>query len=273
MKLKDKVSDALEIIRKQIPEPPETAVVLGSGMGGFAHLLDDAVILNASDIPHYPVSTVPGHQGRWVCGSLNKRPVLCVQGRVHHYEGYSLAQVTFYVHLLASMGIKNLILTTASGGLNPDYKPGDIMLIKDHINFAFRNPLIGPSDDQLGPRFPDMSEPYDAGLRRIAEQAAGRINLQLRQGVFVWVIGPSYETAAEVKALHMLGGDSVSMSTVPEVIVARQRSLRLLGLSLITNLGTGLSGKPLSHEEVKLTAEASAATLQTLITETLNLMP
>lgn len=273
MKLKDKVSEALMMLGKHIEKAPETAVVLGSGMGGFADVLDDPVVINTSEIPHYPVSTVAGHPGRWISGHLNRIPVLCVQGRVHYYEGYSLNQVTFYVHLLAGLGVRNLILTTASGGLNPDFEPGDIMLIKDHINFSFQNPLVGPSDDQLGPRFPDMSEPYDSELRHLAEQAATERGIAIKQGVFVWITGPSYETAAEVKAMHFLGGDAVSMSTVPEVIVARQRRLRVLGLSLITNKGTGLSGTPLSHNEVTLRAKAAGEKMQKLISETIALIP
>ena len=272
MKLKEKVSDALKFITRQLGEPPETAVVLGSGMGGFANRLHDRVILNASDIPHYPISTVPGHQGRWVIGYLQGVRILCVQGRVHFYEGYSLEQVTFYVHLLASFGVKHLILTTASGGLNPEFHPGDIMLIKDHINFAFRSPLIGPVDNQLGPRFTDMTDPYDPELYQIAEKAAKIKKIIIRHGVFVWVTGPSYETAAEVRALQLLGGDAVSMSTVPEVITARQRSLRVLGLSLITNLGTGLTAASLSHDEVTSIAESAGKDLQDLIEMTVSMI-
>ena len=265
MLLKEKVHKALQFIRTENVSEPKIAIILGSGLGGFAESLDNTVIIPTKDIPFYPVSTVPGHKGQWIFGDINGTSVLAVQGRVHYYEGYSLEQVTFPVHLFAGLGIKTLIVTTASGGLNPEFKPGDLMLITDHINFAFGNPLIGRPENLLGPRFPDMSEPYNKELLDIAINSGKETGIPLRQGVFCWVTGPNYETAAEVRMLQKCGGDAVSMSTVPEVIVANQRHLRVLGISLITNLSTGLSDSKLHHKEVTDMANKAGVKLQKLL--------
>lgn len=246
---------------------PEVAVILGSGLGSFAELLTDPIAFPSEAIPHHPRPTVPGHAGRWVYGRLADVQVLAVQGRVHYYEGYTIQQVGYPVHVLAELGAKALIITTASGGLNPAFAPGDIMLIVDHINLGFANPLIGPTQEQLGPRFPDMSEPYDRRFAEVARQVSMRLGLRLRQGVFCWWPGPTYETAAEVEMLRRIGADAASMSTVPEVIVARQRGMRVLGFSCITNLGTGLSPHPLSHEEVTAVAEKVREHLNPLLRE------
>ncbi|HPG39091.1 MAG TPA: purine-nucleoside phosphorylase [bacterium] len=265
MLLKNKVQESLEYIRPLIPLQPEIAVILGSGMGAFADYLENTVTIAAGDIPHYPVSTVPGHAGAWRIGNKNHIPVICIQGRVHYYEGYTLEQVSYPVHLLAGLGIKTLIVTTACGGLNPDFRPGDMMLIRDHINFGFGNPLIGRPENLLGPWFPDMSEPYDSALQEIALSAAAEKGIQLQRGVFCWVTGPSYETAAEVRMLRKLGGDAVSMSTVPEVIVANQRHIRTLGISLITNMATGLAAGKLTHQEVTDMAHLAGEKLNALL--------
>jgi purine-nucleoside phosphorylase len=248
--LKEKISDSIKFLLPRISQSPKVAIVLGSGLGKFAESLASPAVIPTAEIPHYPASTVPGHQGRWVIGTIENVPVLAIQGRVHFYEGYSLEQVTYPIHLLASLGVSTLILTTACGGLNPEFSPGDLMLIRDHINFAFGNPLIGKPDNQLGPRFPDMSQPYDPHLMSLAEQAAKELKIPLRKGVFCWVTGPAYETAAEVRMLRKFGGDAVSMSTVPEVIVAQQRHLQVLGIALITNLATGIARSKLTHREV-----------------------
>jgi purine-nucleoside phosphorylase len=266
-KLKEKVEQSLAVIRPLMTTTPRVALVLGSGMGKVADSVQKAVTISTRDIPHYPVSTVPGHTGKWIIGEIAGVPTLIIQGRVHFYEGYSPAQVTYYVHLLAGLAIRNLILTTACGGLNPDFRPGDLMLINDLINFAFINPLIGRPEEQLGPRFPDMSSPFDPDLLAIAERVGIAHQQPFRNGVLCWMTGPNYETAAEVRALRLLGGDAVSMSTAPEVIVARQRRLRVLGISLITNAATGLSGAALTHVEVTRAAAAAGQKLQTLLAE------
>jgi len=265
--LKEKIGEALAFLRPRLRERPRVAIILGSGLGRFSEQIEEAIRIDTSEIPHYPHSTVPGHAGRWFAGRLGQLPVIAVQGRVHYYEGYPLAQVTFPVHLLASLGVEILIVTTASGGLNPAFSAGDLMLINDQLNFTFGNPLVGRPEDQLGPRFPDMMHCYDRGLGDVARDAAARLGMRLREGVFCWVTGPAYETAAEVRMLRQLGGDAVSMSTAPEVIVARQRHLRVLGISLITNPGTGLTTAKLTHEEVTATANQAGERMGQLLLE------
>ena len=266
MLLKEKVKESLDYILAKLPFQPQVAVMLGSGLGTFAECMRESVSIPVKDIPHYPCSTVPGHAGKWIVGKIGSVPVLCIQGRVHYYEGYSLEQVTYPVHLIAGLGIKIFIVTNAAGGLNPDFLPGDFMLITDHINMGLNNPLIGKPENQLGPRFPDLSHAYDSGLIELAGQTAQKFGMKVHKGVFCWVTGPSYETAAEVKMLQKIGGDAVSMSTVPEVIVAKQRRLRVLGISLITNLATGLSKTKLTHQEVTNTAAGAMQNFELLIT-------
>ncbi len=267
MLLKDKVQQSLEVIRSKLPTPPFVAVVLGSGMGSVADQIQNPIILPTNEIPHYPVSTVPGHSGRWIFGDLDGVPTLCIQGRVHFYEGYSLEQVTYYIHLLAGLGVRYLFLTTACGGLHPEFQAGDLMLMTDQINFAFNNPLIGQPENQLGPRFPDMSQPFDPELLQIAENVGLEFGHPFRKGVFFWVTGPNYETVAEVRAFRKLGGDAVSMSTAPEVIVAKQRFLRVLGIALITNLATAPDIEPLTHREVTEMADRAGKRLSLLLGE------
>jgi purine-nucleoside phosphorylase len=246
---------AVDFIRSKTEEIPKVGIILGSGLGSFAEELKNKTVIATSTIPHYPVSTVEGHAGKLVFGELDRVKVLALQGRVHAYEGYSLAQVTFPVHLIAELGVRNLIVTNAAGGLNPNFRPGDLMLIVDHINLMFDNPLFGKNEPKLGPRFPDMTQPYDFQLIELAEKAALELGLRLQKGVLVGSKGPSYESAAEVRMFQRLGGDAATMSTVPEVIAAVYRGIRVLGISCITNLATGLSGTKLSHDEVTEVAD------------------
>jgi purine-nucleoside phosphorylase len=271
--LKEKIKEAVDYLKPLLHNSPKVAIVLGSGLGQFSESIENPVVIPTAEIPHYPRSTVPGHAGRWFSGNIGGVPVIAVQGRVHFYEGYQLQQVTFPVHLLASLGIKTLILTTASGGLNPSFRPGDLMVIRDQLNFTFNNPLIGRPEDQLGPRFPDMLHCYDPELAELAHKVGRDLGLALQSGVFCWVTGPAYETAAEVRMLRMLGGDAVSMSTAPEVIVARQRYLRVMGISLITNLGTGMTASKLTHEEVTSTANQAGERLGRLLQEIVKRLP
>ncbi|MBC7185520.1 MAG: purine-nucleoside phosphorylase [Calditrichaeota bacterium] len=253
--LREKLHESIAVLREAGIGTPEVAVILGSGLGSFADLVRKSISVPTSAIPHYPRSTVPGHAGRWVYGEVADVRVLVMQGRIHFYEGYAIQQVGYPVQLLAELGAKALVVTTASGGVNPSFSPGDLMLIVDHINLGFANPLMGPAEEQLGPRFPDMSQPYDRQFLEIARQVALQLGIRVQQGVFCWLQGPSYETAAEVRMLRRIGVDAASMSTVPEVIVARQRGIRVLGISCITNLATGLAAQPLSHDEVTAVAE------------------
>ena len=228
---------------------PDTAVILGSGLSEAISLSDEKA-LSFSEIPGFPVPTVLGHAGQVSVGRIRDRLVLVQRGRIHYYEGYSLAEVTIPVRAYALLGVRNLIITNASGGIAEDLQPGDLVLITDHINLLGDNPLRGPNLDRLGPRFPDMTEAYDRELRELAKAVGKELGIQLKEGVYVATMGPSYETPAEIKAFRTLGADLVGMSTVPEVIAARHAGLRVLGISCVTNYAAGLAGAPLSHEEV-----------------------
>ncbi|XP_029436399.1 purine nucleoside phosphorylase isoform X1 [Rhinatrema bivittatum] len=255
---------------------PSVAVVLGSGLGGLAELMEDREAIKYSDIPNFPQSTVHGHAGHLVFGKLNGKPCVCMQGRFHMYEGYPLWKVTFPIRVFHLMGVDTVLVTNAAGGLNQDYKVGDIMVIKDHINmpgFAGQNPLIGRNDERFGPRFPAVSDAYDKSLRKLAlavgqELGCARI---MREGVYCSLGGPNYETIAECVFLNRLGADAVGMSTVPEVIVARHCGLRVLGFSLITNKAVMDydSEEVANHEEVLQTSKASSKIMEKLVTRLL----
>jgi purine-nucleoside phosphorylase len=247
------LQQSLQFIHPQISIQPKLGIILGSGLGSFADNLDSKIKIPTEEIPHYPVSTVHGHMGFLVFGNREKVPLVAVQGRTHFYEGYSIQKVTYVVRLLAALGVKILIVTNAAGGINPNFLPGDLMLITDQINNMFQNPLRGPLE-YGGPRFPDMSEPYSTKYFGLVETVARENNIDIKRGTLYVSSGPSYETAAEVKMIAKIGGDAASMSTVPEVIVARQSGLEVIGISCITNHATGISKKPLSHKEVTDTA-------------------
>lgn len=229
------VEAAAAVVRARCATPPEVAIVLGTGLGALAREIDVEVAIPYADIPGFPASTVESHAGRLLCGTLGGRRAVAMQGRFHRYEGYTLQQVTFPVRVLGALGAGTLIVSNACGGMHPLWAPGDLMLIADHINMLGDNPLIGPNDDRLGARFPDMSAPYDAELRTLARAVAAARGIVLREGVYVAVPGPNLETRAEYRMLRLLGADVVGMSTVPEVIVARHAGLRVLGLSIITD--------------------------------------
>lgn len=243
------IDDALAYIRKHVSARPEVGLILGSGLGDLADSAEGAQVIETVDVPDYPRSTVEGHSGRLVFGTLEGHDVVFLQGRVHRYEGHDTRLTTFPIRLLHALGVERLIVTNAAGGINPAYGPGTLMFITDHINFAFQNPLVGPNKDG-GPRFPDMSEPYDLGWVDRAEDAALGEGIATRRGVYVWTLGPSYETPAEVRALARMGADAVGMSTVPEVIQAKYLGMEVLGISTITNPAAGLAEGTLNHEEV-----------------------
>jgi purine-nucleoside phosphorylase len=246
---------------------PEVALILGSGLGPLADRLERATPVQTASLPHYPVSTVHGHAGRLVFGALGGVPVVAVSGRVHGYEGYAPWQFTFPVRVLAALGARKLIITNASGSVRSDFAPGDLMLITDHILLSFRNPLRGWAREDLAPRFVDLAEPYDRAFLALAEEAARDLAIRVQRGVLFSSLGPSYETAAEVRMIRALGGDAACMSTAPEVIVARQLGMRVLGISCLTNLATGLSERPLSHDEVTETADRVRGTFERLVRE------
>jgi purine-nucleoside phosphorylase len=232
---RERIEACAQAIRARFSQPVDAAVILGTGLGALAEEIDVAESIDYKDLPNFPLSTVESHSGRLLCGTLAGKSVIAMQGRFHRYEGYTLQQVTFPVRVLRALGATTLVVSNACGGMHPLWAPGDLMLISDHLNLLGDNPLIGPNDDALGPRFPDMSEPYDAGLRQIARDVALNAGIPLREGVYAAVQGPNLETRAEYRFLRTLGADVVGMSTVPEVIVARHGGMRVLGLSIITD--------------------------------------
>ena len=254
MDFKSRLHESVEFIKNQTEQKPEIGIILGSGLGSFADTLENSDIVPTANIPHYPKSTVQGHTGNLVFGEFNSVPILAVQGRTHYYEGYSMQLVTYVVRIMQKMGIKKLIVTNAAGGVNRSFVPGDLMIIEDHINMFGDNPLIGPNDEDSGPRFPDMSAPYDVEFIRIIEDLGLELGIPLRKGILFGMSGPSYETPAEIRMIRTLGGDTANMSTIPEVIVAGQAGIRVCGISCITNFAAGLSPQPLSHEDVTLVA-------------------
>ncbi len=239
------------------PRPPKLGLVLGSGLGAFGDALDDLDKTPYEAIEHMPRPAVLGHAGNLCRGRVEGVEVACLQGRVHLYEGHDGDAATFGVRLLASLGCRAVLLTNAAGGIKPGFSPGDFMLIADHLNLTGRNPLLGANDEALGPRFPDMTEAYDARLRELAREAAAAAGVRLHEGVYAALLGPSYETPAEVRMVRGLGGDAVGMSTVPEVIALRHQGVRVGALSCITNVAAGLGNAPLDHGEVEATAKAS----------------
>jgi purine-nucleoside phosphorylase len=244
---------------------PRIAVVLGSGLGAFADELANRLEVPYSEIPHWPVSTAVGHAGRLVFGNLGDLEIVAMAGRVHLYEGYSPQQVTFGIRVLAGLGVSSMVFTNAAGGINLKLGRGGLVLISDHINLQGSNPLVGPNDDSLGPRFPDMSEAYSARYREIARQAGQELGIELSEGVYAAVSGPSYETPAEIRYLRAIGADLVGMSTVPEAIVANHMGVRVLGISCVTNMAAGILAQRIQHEEVLETGAMVRDTLVRLL--------
>ena len=249
------VEDSAAYIRRTLGGfQPELAIVLGSGLGGLADRLQNPIPVEYADIPGFPRSTVAGHAGRFVAGYIGKKPVICMQGRFHYYEGYDLRTVTLPVRVLHALGVDSIILTNAAGGVNLSFVPGDLMVIDDHINLTGQSPLIGPNLEGWGQRFTDLSTAEDKEDRAWAHQTAAELGFSLQSGVYTWMTGPTYETPAEIRMVRTLGGDAVGMSTVPEAMVARHMGMRVLGISCITNMAAGILDQPLSHEEVSETA-------------------
>lgn len=249
-----RVAAAATLLRDRGVGAADAAIVLGSGLGAFADRLEDAVRVPYGDIPHWPASAVVGHAGVLVAGRLGRRPVIALSGRAHVYEGHALDDVTFGMRVVGALGVPRVILTNAAGGINTAFATGALMLIDDHINLMGRNPLVGPHDARLGPRFPDMTEIYSRRLRGLAADAARARGLHVEHGVYIAVLGPSYETPAEIRAFRTLGADAVGMSTAPEAIVARHMGLEVLGVSCITNPAAGVVDRPLQHDEVMAVA-------------------
>jgi xanthosine phosphorylase len=247
-------------------EFPKVAIILGSGLGGFADRLESRAIIPYTDLPGFPTPSIEGHAGRLVVGRAGGVPLACLQGRIHLYEGQGTGPLATMIRTLAALGTKLLILTNASGAIDPAIAPGVIAVVTDHINMLGANPLTGPNDDRIGPRFPDMTEVYDPELRKVIEATSKALGLDLAQGVYLATPGPSFETPAEIRAFRALGADLVGMSTVPEAILARHAGLKVLGLSIVTNRAAGLAGEPLSHAETLAVAGKAAGDLERLLT-------
>ena len=244
---------------------PEVLMVLGTGLGFLGDRVENPIVIPYGDIPYFRTSTVDGHRGRFVCGTLAGKRVMVMQGRLHIYEGYDAYEVTFPVRVARLLGADKLVVTNAAGGVDERYKVGDLMLIRDHIRVFMPNPLIGPNLDEFGPRFPDMSRAYDRDLQKLAVDTAEKLGIKLQQGVYCWFNGPCFESPAEIRMARIIGADAVGMSTVPETIVARHCGINVLGLSCITNMAAGILDQPLNHEEVMETGERVKDTFRKLV--------
>ena len=261
----EKLTKCYKSVKKKIDFKPKIALVLGSGLGDYAKEIKVEAALDYKDIEGFPVSTVPGHKGRFIFGYVKEVPVVAMQGRVHYYEGYPMQDVVLPTRLMGLMGAKKLVLTNAAGGINPGFQPGCFMLLTDHITTGVPSPLIGPNLDELGPRFPDMSEVYSLRMRTVVKEAAAELDIPLHEGVYIQLTGPAYETPAEIRMCRAWGGDAVGMSTACEALAAKHMGMEICGISCITNLAAGMSGKPLDHKEVQETADRVAVQFKKLI--------
>ena len=263
--LYERAEHAARTVRAQVSVEPRVAVVLGSGLGGFADDFDDAVTIPYEDIPGFVRSTAQGHAGRLVVGKIDQLPILAMQGRVHYYEGYTLEEVTFPIRTFKLLGVKTIILTNAAGGINVQLSQGALMVISDHMNLMGTNPLRGPNDERFGPRFPDMSAVYSPALQEIVIEEARDMEVEVRRGIYAALAGPNYETPAEIHMLRNFGADAVGMSTVPEAIIARHMDMEVLGISCITNMAAGIGDEPINHDEVMETGNRVRSTFTQLL--------
>lgn len=268
----DKVMESVSYIESKTSIRPEIGVILGSGLGNLTNMLENMEYIDYKDIPNFPQSTVKGHEGRLVFGSLKGVKILIMQGRFHYYEGYTMKEVTYPVYVMKKLGIKNLIVTNACGGINTSFEPGSLMLIKDFINLMGDNPLIGINDERFGQRFPDMSEPYKLELIDKSKKAAKDLGIDHKEGIYAGFMGPYYETAAEIVMIGRMGADAVGMSTVPETIVANYLDINVLGIACITNMATGIQVEKHSHDRVVQTAEKLSANLSSWVTRIIEII-
>ncbi|NLO99665.1 MAG: purine-nucleoside phosphorylase [Clostridiaceae bacterium] len=263
----ERLEKTAHYIKSRIGYTPEIAVILGSGLGKLADYIEESMEIPYEEIPNFPRTTVVGHEGKLIFGTLKKRRIVAMKGRFHYYEGNDMDAVVFPVRVFKRMGIDNIIVTNAAGGVNTGFTPGDLMLITDHISLFCENPLRGENIDELGPRFPDMSAIYDKELRKIALESAKKLGIDLKEGIYSYCKGPSYESPAEIKALRIMGADAVGMSTVPEAIVARHMGMRVLGISCITNMAAGVLDQPLDHAEVMETGKLAEKKFSGLVSD------
>lgn len=261
------IKNTVKFIESKISHQPEAGIILGSGLGNLVNEIKIKHVLSYEDIPDFPISTVEGHSGKLIFGELNGKFVVAMQGRFHYYEGYDLKQVTFPVRVMKFLGIQKLFVSNAAGGVNPDFEIGDLMIINDHINFFHSNPLVGKNDEDLGPRFPDMSEVYDKQLILKAKHIAAKKNIKVQEGIYLGLTGPTFETPAEYKMIRILGADAVGMSTVPEIIVARHMNIPCFAMSIITDLGVPEKIKKITLEEVLQVAAQSEKKMTAIMEE------
>ena len=266
----DKIQESANFIESKSEVKPSIGLILGSGLGVLADEIQNPVKIKYNEIPNFPVSTVEGHEGCLVLGELECKMVVAMQGRFHYYEGYTQQEITFPVRVMKALGVNTIVVTNAAGGANTNFKPGDLMLIKDHINLSGNNPLIGKNDQRLGPRFPDMSSAYTPKYIDVVKECANKLNIELQEGVYAFFSGPTYETPAEVKMARILGADAVGMSTAPEVIVASHSGIEVIGISCITNMAAGILDQPLDHEEVIETTQKVKAEFLSLVKSVVN---
>ncbi|HPN30103.1 MAG TPA: purine-nucleoside phosphorylase [bacterium] len=271
-KVLKKLKETVEYVKPFIKEQPEIGLILGSGLGGLGDEIENPAVLKYSDIPNFPLSKIAGHKGQLVIGKLSDRIVCAMQGRFHYYEGYSVEEVTYGVRTLKMLGVEKLIITNAAGGVNKKFKPGDLMLITDHINNTGTNALIGDNIDELGPRFPDLTFAYDREYVKLAERLSRKAGVSVKRGIYCGNAGPSYETPAEIKMMRKWGADAVGMSTVPEVIAAAHAGMRTLGISCITNMASGILDQALTHTEVMETANSVKLKFEILVKEIIKFM-
>ncbi len=272
MNLYSKIQDTKNFILQKINNKPKVGIILGSGLGGLVDIIEKETAINYTHIPNFPVSTVEGHQGQLVFGKISGVDVVLMAGRFHFYEGYNMQEVTFPVRVMKELGVENLIVSNAAGGMNADFTIGNLMIITDHINLFPEHPLRGHNDPRLGTRFPDMSEAYDKTLINKAEEIARNLNIEVKKGVYIGLMGPTFETPAEYKMLHVIGGDAVGMSTVPEVIVARHGGIKVFAMSIITDIGINASPVSITHEEVLEAANNAAPKMAAIVTELVKTM-
>ena len=261
----DLIKESANFIKSQIPEVPKIAITLGSGLGNFRNKIQELKVIPYEEIPGFKRTSVAGHSGELLFGKIDQTSVICLSGRYHAYEGYDQSQVVFPARVMKFLGVKYMLLTNAAGGINSDYNPGDLVLIHDHINMTGRNPLVGPNHEELGPRFPDMSNTYNKDFRELIKKCAENEKVKINKGTYVGVLGPTYETPAEIKMFKAIGGDLVGMSTVPEAIAAHHCGLIVAGISCVTNMAAGLKDEVLAHDDVKEQAQKATEKFSTLV--------
>lgn len=270
--MNDLITKNVDYIKTKIGNLPKVGVVLGSGLGDLGSKIENPVYIDYKELDGFAVSTAPGHKGRFIFGKLGGKNVVCMQGRLHYYEGWSFNEIVLPIRVMKFLGVEKLILTNAAGGINKSYNVGDIVLINDHINFMGRNPLIGQNDNDIGPRFPDMSFAYDPALRELAKECSQKTGVEIKDGIYLACPGPSYETPAEIRAFRALGADVVGMSTVPEVIAANHCGVKVLAFSLVSNMAAGILDKPLTEKEVLEAGAKKGAEMQKLIVKIIEKM-